>query len=165
MYDLQFADKKLTTWALLRQTWSLMEKLAETRLAKVKLTPEKVAVLWACMDRPGPLIPAEIARIVSRESQSVTGLLNRMEREGLVKRIPKRKGRPFTEIKLTQKGEEACKAGVDILKKVIADVMSTPTEGQLDQLREPLLAIRGKVLDDLHIELSEFTREGPGAAA
>jgi DNA-binding MarR family transcriptional regulator len=135
-----------------------MEKLAETRLAKVKLTPEKVAVLWACMDSEGPLIPAEIARIVSRESQSVTGLLNRMEREGLVKRIPKRKGRPFTEIKLTQKGEDACKVGVDVLKSVISDVMSSIGDKELEQLQNPLRTIRQKVIDDLHLELTAFSR-------
>ena len=164
MYDLKFPDARLTGWALLRQTWSLMEKLAETRLAKVKLTPEKVAVLWACTDSEGPLIPAEIARMVSRESQSVTGLLNRMEREGLVKRIPKRKGRPFTEIKLTQKGEDACKVGVDVLKSVISDVMSSIGDKELQQLQNPLRTIRQKVIDDLHLELTAFPRASSKAA-
>ena len=84
MYDLKFSEPSLTSWALLRQTWAVMDKLAEIRLAKVGLTPEKIAVLWACKEHPGPLIPAEIARFVSRESQSVTGLLNRMEREGFI---------------------------------------------------------------------------------
>ena len=155
MYDLKFPDARLTGWALLRQTWSLMEKLAETRLAKVKLTPEKVAVLWACTDSEGPLIPAEIARMVSRESQSVTGL---------VKRIPKRKGRPFTEIKLTQKGEDACKVGVDVLKSVISDVMSSIGDKELQQLQNPLRTIRQKVIDDLHLELTAFPRASSKAA-
>ncbi len=29
------------------------------------MTPEKVAVLWACWDYPGQLTPAEISRLVS----------------------------------------------------------------------------------------------------
>lgn len=76
MYDLQLSDRTLTTWALLRQTWSVMDKAAETRLAKVGLTPEKLAVLWICRDYPGLSTTAEIARFLSRQSQSVTGLLN-----------------------------------------------------------------------------------------
>ncbi len=154
MYDLKFSDPSLTSWALLRQTWAVMDKLAETRLAKVGLTPEKIAVLWACKEHPGPLIPAEIARFVSRESQSVTGLLNRMEREGLVTRIPKRKGKPFTEIKLTPKGEEVCEKGRAVLKKVIDDQMSTLQKNELDQLDKRLKSLRQQAVDNLHLELT-----------
>lgn len=154
MYDLKFSDATLTTWALLRQTWSIMDKMAETRLAKVRLTPEKIAVLWVCKEHPGPLIPAEIARIVSRESQSVVGLLNRMESESLITRIPKRKGRPFTEIKLTAKGEEACCAGVKVLKGAITEIMSSLPVEELEQLYKPLRALRQQAAAGLHIELN-----------
>jgi DNA-binding MarR family transcriptional regulator len=161
MYDLKFSDAALTTWALLRQTWSMMDKVAETRLAKVGLTPEKIAVLWACREHPGPLIPAEIARLVSRESQSVTGLLNRMESEGLVTRIPKRKGRPYTEIKLTEKGLEASDRGVKVLKSVIKECMSTLQADELERLYSPLRALRDQAADGLHVEVSPPPNIGP----
>src|SRR4030043_1731917 len=94
----------MTTWALLRQTSIAVNKAAEVKLAKVGLTPEKAAVLWACRDYPGTLTPAEIARLVFRENQTIAGLLNRMEREGLVIRVPKRKVHPFTEVRMTPRG-------------------------------------------------------------
>ncbi len=154
MYDLQLSDVGLTTWALLRQTWAVMEKVAETRLAEIGSTPERIAVLWACREHPGPLIPAEIARFVSRESQSVTGLINRMEAEGLVTRTPKRKGRPFTEIKLTAKGEELSAAGIKVLKNVIAGITSSLKPKDLEQIHEPLRALRQKAVEELHLELT-----------
>ncbi|MCJ7523036.1 MAG: MarR family transcriptional regulator, partial [Dehalococcoidia bacterium] len=119
MYDFEFPDTSLTTYTMLRQTWAAINKLAETKLGKVGLTPEKVAVLWACRDYPGTLTPAEISRLVFRENQTVAGLLNRMESEGYVKRIPKRKGHPFTEVKLTPRGEELCGPGIEIMKNVV----------------------------------------------
>ena len=164
MYDLKFTDAALTTWALLRQTWSMMDKVAETRLAKVGLTPEKIAVLWACREHPGPIIPAEIARLVSRESQSVTGLLNRMEAEGLVTRIPKRKGRPYTEIKLTQKGLDSCEKGVKILKGVVTECMSSLQAKELEQLNAPLRTLRQQAADGLHLEVSPPPSMGPEEA-
>lgn len=154
MYDLKFSEPSLTSWALLRQTWAVMDKVAEIRLAKVGLTPEKIAVLWACKEHPGPLIPAEIARFVSRESQSVTGLLNRMEREGLVTRIPKRKGKPFTEIRLTSKGEDICQKGIAIMKKVIDEQMTTLKDEERKQLDNRLRALRQQAVENLHIELT-----------
>lgn len=164
MYDLKFSDAALTSWALLRQTWSMLDKVAETRLHKVGLTPEKIAVLWACREHPGPLIPAEIARLVSRESQSVTGLLNRMEADGLVTRIPKRKGRPFTEIRLTQKGEQATEKGVKVLKAVVKDCMSTLQADDLERLNSPLRALRQQAAEGLHLEVSPPPTLGPEQA-
>ncbi len=155
MYDLKFSDPTMTTFALLRQTWIAVSKVSETRLAKAGLTPEKIAVLWACRDHPGPLTPAEIARLVSREAQSIAGLLNRMEKEGLVKRIPKRKGRPFTEVKLTAKGEKLCAPGIQIYKKLIQELTSELPAGEREQLHKTLEVLRQKLSHEMHVEIGE----------
>jgi len=97
MYDFQFSDSAFATHKLLRQAWIAVSKAMEYRLAKVGLTPEKLAILWACRDYPGTLTPSELARLLFREAQTIVGALNRMEREGLIKRIPKRKGKPLSE--------------------------------------------------------------------
>jgi DNA-binding MarR family transcriptional regulator len=129
MYDLEFTDTAMTTWTMLRQTWTAVNKMAEVKLAKVGLTPEKAAVLWLCRDYSGTLTPAEIARYLFRENQTIAGLLNRMEAEGLVKRVPKRKGHPFTEVRLTPKGEEACGPGVEAYKKVVTSALVCQGQG------------------------------------
>ena len=162
MYDFRFADSAFTTYALLRQTWAAVNKVAESKLAKVDLTPEKVAVLWACRDYPGTLTPAEIARLIFRENQTVAGLLNRMEKEGLVKRIPKRKGHPYTEVKLTAKGEKACAPGIEVMKKVVTDLAAhLPVEKQ-EQLQDSMRMIREKALDTLHLEATTPPGYPPG---
>ena len=155
MYEMDFAEPSMTTWALLRQSWIAVNKVAEAKLAKKGLTPEKAAVLWACRDYPDPLTPAEIARLVSREAQTVAGLLNRMEKEGLVRRIPKRKGRPFTEIKMTAKGKELCDVGVEIYKGLIQDLSSELTDKKRDDFHKTLRDLRNKMLDKVHIEIEE----------
>ncbi len=154
MYDLQLSDLTLTTWALMRQTWSVMDRAAEARLAKVGLTPEKVGVLWICRDYSGLLTTAEIARFLSRQSQSVTGLLNRMEEEGLVTRAPKRKGRPFTEVKLTEKGEKACRAGVAVVKVLVAETAPALSREERQRLHGYLEALRQQLVDSMHMELT-----------
>jgi DNA-binding MarR family transcriptional regulator len=154
MYDLQFSDITLTTWALLRQTWSVMDKAAETRLAKVGLTPEKVAVLWICRDYPGLLTTAEISRFLSRQSQSVTGLLNRMEEEGLVARTPKRKGRPFTEVKMTEKGQKAAQIGIAIIRVLVSETTPVLSTEDQQQLHKYLKMLRQQMVEGLHLELT-----------
>jgi MarR family transcriptional regulator for hemolysin len=152
MYDFEFAEPSMTTFNLIRQTWAALNKATEIRLAKIGLTPEKTAVLWACRDYPGALSPAEISRMLFRENQTIAGLLNRMEREGLVKRIPKRKGHPFTEVRLTEKGEELCGPAVEIMRQMIASILGGMPAERQGQLQELLGDLRGRALDTFHLE-------------
>lgn len=152
MYDIEYAESAMNTWTMLRQTATAVNKVAEVKLAKVGLTPEKAAVLWACRDYPGPLTPAEIARLVFRENQTIAGLLNRMEKEGLVTRIPKRKGRPFTEVKITPKGEKAVGPAVEVFKAIIKGLVADLSAGEQEQLLKLLRKLRRRMLDELHLE-------------
>ncbi len=162
MYNMDFVDPTMTTYTLLRQTWTAVSKIAETKLAKVGLTPEKAAVLWACRDYPGILTPAEISRLVAREAQSIAGLLNRMEKEGLVKRVPKRKGRPYTEIRLTPRGEELCDPGVEVFKGLVQNLTTDMSDEERQRLHDTLNKLRLKVLDQLHIEPEDEVKGLPG---
>ena len=153
MYDLRFNETAMTTWTVLRQALTAVNKVAEAKLAKVGLTPEKAAVLWFCRDYPGTLTPAEIARLTFRENQTIAGLLNRMEKDGLVKRVPKRKGHPFTEVKLTDKGKEVCGPGVEVYKKLITGLVSDLSEEDQEHLQKVLGGLRDKMMQEMHMEL------------
>jgi DNA-binding MarR family transcriptional regulator len=161
MYDFEFTETAMGTWAVLRQTWIAVNKAAEIKLAKVGLTPEKAAVLWACKVYPGTLTPAEIARLVFRENQTIAGLLNRMEKEGLVTRVPKRKGHPFTEVKLTPKGEKLSGPGIEILGALIKGLVADMPVEEQKQLQKSLKKLRQKMMDEMHMELDK----GPQAFA
>ena len=155
MYDYKFAGASLTAWAQLRHTWIAMNKVAETRLGEIGATPESIAILWACRDFPGPLRPAEIARLVFRAPHTIAGLLKRMEKEGLVVRIPKKPGHPYTEVKLTPKGKKACAPAIEILKDVIAETMSVMSEEELEQLGELTRPLQLKALEMLNMKLKQ----------
>jgi len=162
VYDLEFTDAALTTYIVLRQVWLAVNRVAEARLAKVGLTPEKLLALWICRDYPDTLIPAEIARIVHRENQTIAGLLNRMEKEGLVQRIPKRKGHPFTEVKMTAKGEKLLDAGLPIFRSVVSDLMSDMPVKKQKECQEWHRELRDKALDKLHLEAKRPTESVTG---
>jgi DNA-binding MarR family transcriptional regulator len=155
MYDFEFTETAMGTWTVLRQTWIAVNKAAELKLAKVRLTPEKAAVLWALREYPGTLTPAEIARLVFRENQTIAGLLNRMEKEGLVTRVPKRKGHPFTEVKLTPKGEKLSGPGIEILSALIKGLMADMPVEEQKQLQKSLKKLRQKMMDEMHMEMDK----------
>jgi DNA-binding MarR family transcriptional regulator len=162
VYDFEFTDQALTSYTTLRQAWIAVNRLAEAKLGKLGLTPETLAVLWAARDYPGTLIPAEIARLTHRENQTIAGLLNRMEKAGLIERTPKRKGKPFTDVKITDKGRELCDAGVPELKSMVSDLMhDMPVEMQ-QECQEWHRTLRDKALDKLHLEVGPAVVGAPG---
>ena len=162
MYDFKFDDERFTAWFLVTQAWPAMYRVVEKQLAKVGLTPEQLDVLWLCTDYPPPLTPAEVSRFLFRKSHSIAGLLDRMERDGLIRRVPKRKGHPFTEIQITAKGEQLVGPGKDVTISLIARLMSPLTEEELLQLQQVMAKLRQKALEELHIELRPWGGDGWG---
>jgi DNA-binding MarR family transcriptional regulator len=98
---------------------------------------------------------------VFRENQTIAGLLNRMEKEGLVTRVPKRKGHPFTEVKLTPKGEKLSGPGIEILSALIKGLVADMPVEEQKQLQKSLRKLRQKMMDEMHMELDK----GPQAFA
>ena len=155
VYDLEFSDQALTTYTLIRQAWLAINRYAEAKLGKVGMTPEKFMVLWICRDYPSPLIPAEIARIAHRENQTIAGLLNRMEVEGLVQRVPKRKGHPFTEVKLTAKGKKVLEATLPVFKSTVSDLLGNLPLQKQKECQHWHRELRDRALDLMHLVVGE----------
>jgi len=155
MYYYQVPDARVSAWMLLFQVFYAMRKAEDRKLAKAKvgLSHEKVSVLQLTKLYDSPLTPAEISRTLFREGQTIAGLLNRMEKEGLVTRDKKRKGKPYTEVKATAKGEELCEPGVQTLVSFVRDIMSCLSAEELEQLHKLLIKIRRRALDELRTEL------------
>jgi len=153
VYDYQFRDEAFAAWVLIHQTWHAMRRSEERILAKIGLTPEKNEVLWVASDHPSPVTPAKISCALFRENQTVAGLLNRMEKENLVTRVPKRKGRPFTEVKVTVKGQQLSNQAKATDLAYIDKIMSCLSVEEIKQLKKLLRKIRQNALEELRTEL------------
>ncbi len=153
MYDVRFEDANRTAWFLVRQVNKLMSRTLERSLRKQRIKPEQLIVLWICRDYPGQKTLAEISRLMSITNQTLTGSINRMETDGLVRRVPRRKGHPFTEIKLTSKGEAAYQLGVPVLKEAFKGAPDWLTALQLTHLNNLLRILRDGLAEDIHIEV------------
>lgn len=151
-YDSQFYNSAFAIHTLLNQASHAVTRAMEYQLAEMGLSPEKLAVLWICRDYPGTLTITELSRLVFRKQQTVTGLINRMENEGLIKRIPKRRGHPFTEILLTAKGEETIGLALPVHKALIEESAFDFSAEQREHLQKSLRALRDRALERLPIK-------------
>lgn len=152
MYDYDLSDARFTCFFLLGQALPSMIKVLEKEVTKTGLSYEKLKALWVCTGHPGPVTPAELSRMLYRKSHSVAGLLDRMERDGLVTREPKRKGHPFTEITVTEKGRQLVGPGQTRVISLVNEMMSALTTDEQLQLAALLRKLRDGALDRLRIE-------------
>ncbi len=85
----------------------------------------------------------------------MVGLVNRMEEQGLVRRIRKRRGHPWTEVKLTAEGEAICRAGITLVRELIDETAPALTVEDRMQLHKLLTALRAEMLKGLGLELDQ----------
>jgi len=76
-----------------------------------------------------------------------------MEKEGLIERVPKRKGHPFTEVKITAKGRELLIPSMERSSAIGTKIMGSLSAEELEQLQKLLRKIRQQALEELRIEV------------
>ena len=107
MNSMLSTDKDYNLWVLLRQTRDAMSKARERELEKYGISSIQAAVLFTIQAIGPDATPAEISRRLVREPHSVSGLLNRMQKQGLIRRIKDLPKRNMVRVVMTEKGKEA----------------------------------------------------------
>jgi DNA-binding MarR family transcriptional regulator len=142
------ADEYFMLWVMIAQTRDAILRARQRDYARFNISNERRAVLWNIQNNGGHATPVEIARQLFRELHSVTEMLVRMEKEGLITRY-KGSGRSKIEVKLTQKGLDVFNQSLH--NETDKRIFSVLTKKQRERLASYLWKIRGRVIGELGI--------------
>jgi DNA-binding MarR family transcriptional regulator len=142
-----FENPKLQSWMLLHQTYNSISKCEDKQLSSEGITAQQHAILMAIKLSPKPPSLTQIADWVDRHVNSITLIVDRMERNGLVKRVRNTKDRRSFCLMMTKKGEKALQVGLGSGSVVIQEVMSCLSSKELADLVEFLEKVRSKAID------------------
>jgi DNA-binding MarR family transcriptional regulator len=81
-----------------------------------------------------PLTPTELARRQMMTSGGMTAALDRLERRGLIERVPNPADRRGSLVRLTDEGREAIEAAVDLQADVERRLVEALSPAEVDQL-------------------------------
>jgi DNA-binding MarR family transcriptional regulator len=113
----------LRLWLLLRRVGDALDRCEDLVYSKYGLTTEQSGVLAAVKSR-GPLRPVELASILERSPNSMSMIVDRMVKAGLVRRTRDRKDRRAVLVSMTSKGREAIDpavpAGWEFIHKIVS---------------------------------------------
>ena len=147
MKDFSSKDLDFDLWVLLRRTSHVVLKARDRELAKYGISAVQAAVLFLVRELGRDAIPAEISRQLLRDAHSVSGLLSRMEKDGLVRKVKDLDRKNLVRVELTEKGNEAFNKSTR--RESISGIMSSLPDKEQRQLMSYLRTVRDTALKEL----------------
>ena len=148
MENHSFFDRCYKLWVLMAQTRDAIWKARHRELLKYQLSAPAIAVLIAVETIGDKATPANISRYIFREVHSVSELLNRMEKKGLIRRTKGMNGKNRVGVSLTEKGREIYQSQLEDAKS-ICNIMSVLSEEEIQQMRSFLEKLQVKALEEI----------------
>lgn len=94
-----------TAWRQLYLTYSMVFKAIERSIAATGVTLPQALALDTILTSPEPMTPSRLAHQLTQETQSVTGLIDRMEKQEWVRRVRDLPDRRAIRVELTECGQ------------------------------------------------------------
>jgi DNA-binding MarR family transcriptional regulator len=123
-----------------------MVRARDDELRQIGLTSVQAAILYIVKVVKDPVTPATLSRWLFREAHTVSAILDRMEKQGLVKKVKDLPRKNIVRVTLTEKGEEAYKKSSET--KSIRNIMSCLSPEELDTLRGYMERLRNKAIEE-----------------
>ena len=120
----KFKNLDKGAWLLLRQVPNLVSRCEDQVFSEYEITRERHGVLMAMKHIDGPVRPTDVARWLDLSPNSVSMIIDRMVKAGLVKRTRDRKDRRTVFLTSTSKAEKAyvlaSVAGWELIQEILA---------------------------------------------
>ncbi len=140
-------DQDYDLRVLLNQAQNLMMNARDIELTEYGTTAMQAAVLFITNSIGEEAIPAEISRWLLRKPATISGLLDRMEKSGLIERARDLPRKNLVRVRLTEKGKQAYKQSLK--RESLHKIMSCLSEEEHQQLASILLKLRNRATEVL----------------
>jgi len=136
----------LRLWYVSHRNRALLKLCEDQIFSEYNLTTEQYTVLVAIKHVGGVARPSDIARWIGRSQNSVSMIVDRMVKAGLLKRVRDRRDRRVVNVSITSKAENALKpairAGWEFIQKITSPLSNEDMHSfikQHDTLRYEIL--------------------------
>jgi DNA-binding MarR family transcriptional regulator len=129
--------REVMLWVRLAMTFNVLYHEIKTELSKEKLTVPQLDII-SCLDRSKGLPLSELAERLLVTGGNITGIIDRLERDGYVYRERDKKDRRIVRALLTEKGFDLYKSFLPRYKEVMRKINSVLTTQERHQLQRLL---------------------------
>jgi len=143
----------LRVWLLLHRVRDILALCEDSIFAEYGITTEQFSVLAAVKSRGGSLRPTDLASILERSPNSMSMLVDRMVKAGLVRRTRDRSDRRTVHVSLTTKGENALEPATPTGWEFIQKILSPISDKDKHALANLLETVKCELLGYLNPEI------------
>lgn len=139
-------DVDYSLWWLIVHMRRAMYKARAKELFQYGITPEEAAVLFIVKAIGPRATPAEISRWLLREPHSTSGLINRMEKKGLIRKVKDLERKNMVRVAITEKGQQSHNQSAK--RGTIHRIMSALDGDERQQMWEYVRKLRDKAFEE-----------------
>lgn len=144
------ADEDQDLWLLLTHARYTVYRAREKELQRYGTSPEQTSLLFVVQSLGNKATPAAIARTIMRQPHTVSALVDRMVKKGLVKKVKDLDRKNLVRVALTDKGLEAFKQSSK--RGPIHRIMSVLTRKERDNLKTYLKKIMDTARNEIGLD-------------
>jgi len=136
-------------WTTIYQAYNAVFKVAELVLLAQRLSLPQLHLLAILKKADGLVTTGEIGRAMVKASQTITGLVDRLEEPGFVERVFDRRDRRKTWVRITEKGERKLAEALPVFNRLVDEIFSVLTDQDLQDVQAKVGKLRGAAMDKL----------------
>jgi len=147
-------ERYFDLWMTLVRAKDAIHNVRETELNEYHISPQQAGIMAYIMALDNNAIPADISRLSFRKANTVTINLNRMEKNGLIKKSRDSERKNVIRVSLTEKGRYIYSKSSS--RKSIIEVFSSLSPEQCRQMEVLLDILLNSAAK--YLKLKEFQR-------
>ena len=140
-------DPDYSLWYTMRRAHEAIHKVRKSEIRPYKLSTVETGVLLIVHKAKNDITPAEISRQLLKDPHSISQLLGRMEKKGLLHNVKGFRKKNMVQVKLTDKGQKAFKLSESGSK--VSEIMNALTDREKKQLVKYLDKLRERAMEEL----------------
>jgi len=141
--------EKILPWVLISEIYWMSFKLLDRRYYHLGVSSSQARVLALLYFSPNPVKPSTVATLLFQETQSITGILHRIESRGWVERLPDATDRRAVGLQLTDQGrpvaDEIVRLSDELYDELFAPALGAAEKRQLEAMLKKIRALGFKL--------------------
>jgi len=124
----------LGTLLSMMMSYDVLARYLEVKLKKYHVSLIRFNIMSTLFKNGGEMTPSQIAESVFREKNSVTAVINTMEKQGVVRREPSPEDRRSVKVVITEKGWKEANRLNPIVQELSREALSCMDREQVENL-------------------------------
>ena len=147
-------DEDQDLWLLLTHARYAIFRAREKELMRYGVSPEQVGLLFVVQALGNKATPAALSRHILRQPHTVSALVDRMARRGLVKKVKDLDRKNLVRVVMTEKGQKTYE--ISTKRGPIHRIMNTLSREEKKEFREYLERLLAKARKEIGLDRDEL---------